>query len=548
MATALPYPTDQTGAGTKTKTWVLRLFPSLTDFAFLLPIWFLFALLKGSSTLLADGDTGWHIRAGDWILQHGQVPHQDIFSFTKAGQPWFAWEWGWDVLASLIHTRWGLSGLVFVNAILIGLIGAWLYRLVRSHSVNHFVAFGISSAAMIASSIHWLARPHLLSWLFVLLFLDVIDRYERAPGKQLWCLPPAMLLWTNLHGSFFIGISFLVTYAVVGFAQRALSDEGEVCLTKPITYSICAAACGVLTFVNPYGWHLHQHLFTYLCDSQQLNGISEFSSVDFHGDARVRLYEIFVVIAPCAAFWCIQRGRWTQAVLLLLWTHLSLCIVRNVPVFLLITATPTAAFLHHITTHLNETRLREHVRRWVAWVGNPGSEFSALERVPRLHICSASGIVLLGGFLGLLSSNTGLAATFDPQDFPTKAVSLIRSDPDARVFTHDQWGDYLIYRLYPHMRVFVDGRSDFYGTAFAKGCVDTRNARYNWQAELSKYAVNTVLVKTTDPLAAVLKLSSGWLPIFDDGKALVFRLRTTVSSGLCTGRKTCNLNCLQVTS
>src|SRR5437868_11836180 len=80
---------------------VIRLLPSLTDFVFLLPSFLLFCLLSGTSVLLGDGDTGWHIRTGEWILQHRMVPQVDLFSFTKAHQPWFAWEWGWDVIFAI---------------------------------------------------------------------------------------------------------------------------------------------------------------------------------------------------------------------------------------------------------------------------------------------------------------------------------------------------------------------------------------------------------------------------------------------------------------
>ena len=62
--------------------FAFRLMPSMTDMAFLMPILFLFARMDGVKTLLADGDTGWHIRTGQWILSHRQVPFHDIFSFT----------------------------------------------------------------------------------------------------------------------------------------------------------------------------------------------------------------------------------------------------------------------------------------------------------------------------------------------------------------------------------------------------------------------------------------------------------------------------------
>ena len=57
--------------------------------------------------MLGDGDTGWHIRVGQWILAHGQVPRQDMFSFTKPGAPFFAWEWLWDVLAANLYQHGG---------------------------------------------------------------------------------------------------------------------------------------------------------------------------------------------------------------------------------------------------------------------------------------------------------------------------------------------------------------------------------------------------------------------------------------------------------
>jgi hypothetical protein len=89
--------------GAPSARWGWRLMPCLTDIAFLLPAGLLFFKLGGTKTLFADGDTGWHIKTGEWILQHGRGPTQDLFSYTKPGQPWFAWEWGWDVLFALIH-------------------------------------------------------------------------------------------------------------------------------------------------------------------------------------------------------------------------------------------------------------------------------------------------------------------------------------------------------------------------------------------------------------------------------------------------------------
>ena len=60
--------------------FAIKLLPSLADFAFLVPIAFLFGRMNGVKTLLSDCDTGWHIRTGEWILQNHAIPHTDLFS------------------------------------------------------------------------------------------------------------------------------------------------------------------------------------------------------------------------------------------------------------------------------------------------------------------------------------------------------------------------------------------------------------------------------------------------------------------------------------
>jgi len=114
-------------------------------------------------------------------------------------------------------------------------------------------------------------------------------------------------------------------------------------------------------------------------------------------------------------------------------------------------------------------------------------------------------------------------AEFDPADYPAAALATLRSDPNSRIFTHDEWGDYLIYRLYPGHKVFVDGRSDFYGDAFEEKFIDVLGVKYGWEKTLSRFGVDTILLPPNAPLAGALKESSRWRVVYDDGIALVFR-------------------------
>src|SRR6266704_4543881 len=92
----------------------LRRLPSLTSLTFTLPVVLLYWQLGGPSALLADPNTGVHVRAREWILRHHAIPRQDPFSFTLAGGAWCDWEWLSDVIYAGLYRVAGLSAFVAV--------------------------------------------------------------------------------------------------------------------------------------------------------------------------------------------------------------------------------------------------------------------------------------------------------------------------------------------------------------------------------------------------------------------------------------------------
>src|SRR6266545_50717 len=109
----------------------VKLLPSLADFAFLMPIVFLFGRMDGVKTLLSDCDTGWHIRTGEWILAAGWVPTRDMFSFSKPGAPWYAWEWLSDIVLAGLNALGGLQAVALFSIVLLSITFAGLFLLVR---------------------------------------------------------------------------------------------------------------------------------------------------------------------------------------------------------------------------------------------------------------------------------------------------------------------------------------------------------------------------------------------------------------------------------
>src|SRR5579859_5109235 len=160
------------------------LLPSLSDAAFLIPIAVFFSCTTGVKWLLGDSDTGWHIRTGEWILKNRRVPATDLFSFTKADQPWFAWEWLSDVLMAVLHSRFGVGGIVVASLVLLGATSVFIYRSTVEESEYRLIAIVLTGLAMAASAIHWLARPHLVTPLFTGMFCCLLNRVERRGNDR----------------------------------------------------------------------------------------------------------------------------------------------------------------------------------------------------------------------------------------------------------------------------------------------------------------------------------------------------------------------------
>jgi len=514
--------------------FVIRVLPSLTDFAFLMPIVFLFGRMDGVKTLFADCDTGWHIRTGEWIIANGWVPARDIFSFSKAGEPWYAWEWLSDVIFARVTALGGLQALVLFSVVLLSVTFTALFMLVR-RKANAVIAVGITMLAAAASSIHWLARPHLFTLFFLVLFYAALEQVREGRARIagvpiLAALPVITILWTNLHGGFFTGTLMIAAYGAAEVLQTLFAaDSGDrgPAWRRARAYFLSAGACLAASLVNPYTYHLHVHMASYLRDPWNSQHIMEFLSPTFHHPTAM-FFEAMLLLAAASTAWNVRHGRFTEPILMMVWAHGSLLAARNIPIFMISAAPGVAAAIQHWLRELPALNVAGWTKRAIEKFNHITGEFAETDAIGRWHVVSALGLALVAALLYAPHPPKKFRAEFDPKFYPAAALASLGTDPAARVFTNDEWGDYLIYR---GRKVFVDGRSDFYGDDFENNYIDVLNVKYGWEKTLSRFGVDTILLPPSAPLTGALKESSRWRVVYDDGMALVFRSANQTAAG-----------------
>jgi len=494
------------GLAIKSSTLLRRaLTPSLADVFFVALLLAAFLRPGGLQALLEDGDTGWHVRTGELILATGSAPRVDPYSFSRPGQPWCDWEWLADAAFARVWQWRGLGGVATLAAVTLCSASAALLLWLLRRGVGLWIAAGVALAAFSASSVHYLARPHVFSILLYTLSLWALDEDRRRPGRWIWLLIPAAGLWANLHGGFVALLATLALAAAVSCLQKRWRWARR--------YGLLTALCLAATGLNPYGWKLHGHIVEYLRSSWILDHVQEFQSPAIRSEGMV----VFAVLLLCGIAMAARRmagGEWFEGALASIWGLAALRSARHIPFFAIAAAPAIAAEWALWWQGIAERAPLRSARRIFRDLGRD------LGQTPRVSVWLA-----LSAAVALAAA--GVVGDFPAARFPVAAVAHNRSllaPPgwQPRILTSDQWADYLIYRFYPRQRVFFDGRSDFYGPDLGADYVRLAGAQDGCRQLLDRYRFEVALLPRDWPLGALLDGDGGWKREYRDAVATLY--------------------------
>jgi hypothetical protein len=446
---------------------------------------FVFLLTNGK--IFTDGDTFWHLAAGDWILRHGAVPSTDPFSYTFPGAPWQAHEWLAEVVMSLTFRAGGWSGLSVLFAAAFGatalILGDYLRRWLAPGPL--MLAMGLALASGAPSL---LARPHLLALPLLALWGVGLLRARDEGRTPHWSLLVVMLAWANLHGSFLIGLALIAPLALEALVENRRQPWPTILGWG--LFGLCALAAALVT---PHG--VQGLLFPLKVSGMtSLPIIVEWRSSDF---GKPSVFEIAILGTLFLGLWRGVRVPAIRLLLLLGLLHMALQHMRHQAVFAVL-----AALL------LAEPFARNAWRAKVPAATKARTPLAALLTVGLVAV--AAGAVRLERPIvrtdALLAPISGLASV---------PLALARQP----MFNEYGFGGYLIFK---GVRPFIDGRADMYGDPFMHlYAAMARPDRAVLVRELETRHITWTILRPSNPAVAVMDGLPGWRRLHTDRFSVV---------------------------
>lgn len=477
----------------------------------------LIAIVYTFSGGINGNDFWWHIKIGEWIVEHGEVPHSDIFSWYRWVEqiPWTAHEWLSDVLFYQIYITLGQGGIFVFSLTAALLLTMLLFRDAWEHVKRNVLIGGIYFALMaVTTSIFFYGRPHVFSYFLVYVQLKILYKFRANPKSPgIFFLPILACLWSNLHGgssclSYILCLIFLVSGVMniqLGTIHSKRMEKKSLVVLSVVT--VCTVG-GIL--VNPVGMEVLLYPFKNMGDQLQMTLISEWRAPD----AKV-MGELILFFLPGALmlFGLVSHRDSIEVVDLAVMGLFCFLFFRSV----------------------------RFVMFWyiaAVFCAMPYMPPCKVKPIPwkREKFAIVSSLVLLA-----IPLSIGIKGTWETWNqgqlievvLSQEAVEAVKSQKPQRLFNDYNLGEALIYHDIP---VFFDARADLYvdnglladgaSLMFLEKANGRRNGAYVDADELvEEYGFDGILILKSRPLFAYLMEKQEQYPlVYQDQQVAYFKV------------------------
>jgi len=466
-------------------------------------------------------DIGRHLKTGEIIWQTKNVPKTNLFSFTEPDHPFVNHHWLSEVVFFLLNGAIGLKGLILFKAAVIlaafGIVFSALYKKTGLWPLFIASVFGV----LIFERTD--VRPEIFSYLFLACFFFAIFRTKYSNERRwLYFLPVIQILWANMHIYFALGPGLLFLFLL----DRLIHRENAAVLKKLalIFLVVCAAslinpnfikgAVQPLIILKDYGYTI--------AENQSIFFLKDYGILG----TPIWIFEMSLITLIASFTIAIKNGTRKIAFELavaIAFSVLGTKMLRNFGIYAL-------TFIPVVALNIGAIRLP----RWLTGK-KTGAAFLA-----------ATAVFLAWLIFNVKNDNysrwleSGKKFGLEIPVGAAKGVEFIKQNGiKGRVFNNFDVGSFLIWKLYPEQKVFVDGRPEAYSTDFFENIYKPMmEDPALWKKYSEQYGINYVFIDHRDitPWARQflfhISQNPDWPPVYKDGSVVIFLKRTPGNSAV----------------
>ncbi len=471
---------------------------------FLLVIWI------SSLAPLPALDFWWHLKAGEIIWATGSIPTVDVFSYTAAGKSYLLQNWLGEIILYMIYRSGGPALVIFFNTLLLigTLLPVYLLCLRRADAVRTGILAACLAAIPLACQGN--IRPQVFSFLGFAWFYFILTEYRDRNQNLLWLLPLMMALWVNLHGAFVLGILLIILFLGLDFIASLFEKGTHLTSKQRVTLLVALVLTAGATLLNPQVTKIYTYVADVASDPVSRRYVVEWRppQVDNIGDA-LRFFAPFLL----GVFILIRaktRPDLRDTGLFLAFALFAFTSRRNAAWFALVAAPIVASHLR-IELPFRVGQIQTRTAHWFNLV--------------------LAGLLLILTVLGLPWFHRGKGEDRDgpllESRLPVHAADFILSRRiEGRIFHPQHYGDYLIWRLHPVNRTFLDGRVHLFSMEVAEDYFAIMQGNPGWEQVATKYGIRYLLLDRNEPdgkkLLKAVTDNRHWQKLYEDKKSVLF--------------------------
>jgi hypothetical protein len=448
---------------------------------------------------ILDRDIWWHLATGRWILQHHAIPRTDPFSIFGMDRPWYAYSWIFDLAMQSLYLQFGYAGIILFEIAARVIIMTALFHLLYSLLPRFWPTAALTALSFYVMTPVIAPRPAMLTILFGIVELALLLSARRTgKTRQLWLIPPMLLLWANWHIQFVYGLLILCVFAADALLN-SLSKKNHQAVQLPVRAYWAVLLAGTLaTFVNPYGPKVYETVLQYMHQPNVFNLVVELRAMDFRHPQH--FLALLLALAAAMAIGWRRDTRPLWPVLLFVAAFLAFRSVKEIWFVSVISAAALADGWTFATLRQPQTlSLRE-----------------------KFLVAVAVLAILMVGYRHYDVSNNWLDMQI-AGSFPESAARYIEKHHlPGPLYNDFNDGGFLIWRL-PWLPVAIDGRTNVHGDDRVAHSSAVWSGKPGWDSDPELLRANLILAAKDSTFAALLLENPRYKIVFEDIQTVVFQ-------------------------